>query len=440
MRRPAGMVLSVLTALSLLGPISPLHAQAAPSPNGQIVYIAEANDHQAVMIMNPDGSDAHALTQGDVNPLSVSVSLDGSKIAFVDRTSFDVYVINADGSDQRRLTRNRSANNPNVVGWLPDSSAALFLTDERALPEDFNLTGSGSARRLEVFVAPINGAAAHVIGKISLATEFIGNWSPDGRWLIVGGTEPPVKNQTGRFNYPRATYLAAVDGTNQKLLPSVGAAAFSPDGSQIAFIDPSMQLWLLPVDLSRSPVAVGEAREIWGNAGSNPNLSVSSLAWSPDGTRIAMQVWTGQDDGGGPGFVYSVNADGSDLQRLVPTGSANGSLAWFNPGGAAVAAPVATATEAVLEFTADSMTATPDEPDLLLGCTVIANGTANLREGAGTNFARVGTMSAGQMSSVSGQATGADGHVWWQLVEGGWVRSDLVQTATDCSTVPVVTP
>lgn len=71
-------------------------------------------------------------------------------------------------------------------------------------------------------------------------------------------------------------------------------------------------------------------------------------------------------------------------------------------------------------------------------CTVAALNGANLRSGPGTTFDRAGALAAGTSQSVVGQANSSDGFVWWKLDSGSWVRSDLVQTAGDCTSVPTV--
>ena len=73
-------------------------------------------------------------------------------------------------------------------------------------------------------------------------------------------------------------------------------------------------------------------------------------------------------------------------------------------------------------------------------CVVVAPGAVNLRSGPGTDFESPGKLAAGQGAIVTGQTTGADGFVWWQVPPGLWVRSDVVRTTGGCDGVPVVTP
>jgi hypothetical protein len=71
-------------------------------------------------------------------------------------------------------------------------------------------------------------------------------------------------------------------------------------------------------------------------------------------------------------------------------------------------------------------------------CLIATEFGANLRSGPGTDFNRAGTLAVSERTDVIGQATGTDGFVWWQLGNEAWVRSDLVEEAGYCNTVPVV--
>jgi hypothetical protein len=72
-------------------------------------------------------------------------------------------------------------------------------------------------------------------------------------------------------------------------------------------------------------------------------------------------------------------------------------------------------------------------------CTVTAAGNVNLRSGPGTVYGRSGGITAGSSENPVGQAVGVDGYTWWQLSNGSWVRSDVVNAAGDCDKLPSVT-
>ena len=71
-------------------------------------------------------------------------------------------------------------------------------------------------------------------------------------------------------------------------------------------------------------------------------------------------------------------------------------------------------------------------------CEISAGGTVNKRNGPGTTFEVAGQLAANVVRTAQGQATGADGFIWWQLDDDSWVRNDVVRASGDCRTVPEV--
>ncbi len=84
-----------------------------------------------------------------------------------------------------------------------------------------------------------------------------------------------------------------------------------------------------------------------------------------------------------------------------------------------------------------NLVAPPPTPESTL-CTVKASGLVNRRSGAGTRFASMGRLTTGETATVSGQALGTDGYVWWQTDDGTWVRSDVVTATAACDSVPTI--
>ena len=376
-------------------------------------------------VIDADGSDVQALTGADVEVLAPSASPDGTMIAFTDINTFDVFVINADGSGQRRLTTGGVASNPNDTGWLPDGSGVVYLSDVRFLPVDFDLLPGPVTARKEVFVAPLDGSTPYVFGEIPLALDWLGNWSPDGEWLLVSGTDVPIVAADGSGTFPRGVFLVSAAGAVKTVFAgNFNFARFSPDG-RLYYLDDMDQFFAADIDLTTDPVTLGEPEKL---ANYLPG-TLSSLAWSPDGNTLALEIFSAAmvPPEGGPAFVYTSNIDGSNLQILVGTGGANASIAWVGEGGAASTGTTST-------------TATDAQPTAAVTstCSASAASAVNLRSGAGTGFDEVGTLSAGETLMVIGQADGSDGQVWWQLETGAWGRSDVVNTSGDCWSVPFV--
>ena len=78
------------------------------SEEGRIAFSSDRDGDYEIYVMNADGSDQTNLTNNDTTDWEASWSPDGSRIAFSSRRDgdYEIYVINADGSDQTRLTNN----------------------------------------------------------------------------------------------------------------------------------------------------------------------------------------------------------------------------------------------------------------------------------------------------------------------------------------------
>ncbi len=101
------------------------------SPDGEkIVFVSKINGYNQICVMNSDGSEKEILTSNkrfmlfekEYDYKSPSWSPDGEKIAFTSKTSClidrNISIINADGSDQKNLTR-FSFFNYEYLKWSP---------------------------------------------------------------------------------------------------------------------------------------------------------------------------------------------------------------------------------------------------------------------------------------------------------------------------------
>jgi Tol biopolymer transport system component len=259
---------------------------------------------------------------------AVSWSPDGTRIAF--RLFNDVpgiYLMDRDGSDLRRLVdlprdRNSGMAFSAALDWSPDGTRIAYTYPYGA--------SGGVASHLYV-VDTDDGRVANLMADdpARWVTRTVA-WSPDGSMIAFARTE--------RGMLPRASRLFVMnaDGSGERELttgpepyPQVHGLAWSPDGKSIAFVQDMGSesqaapergvLRVVNADGSGLRTLLGP----WQNQGCCSWLSTDEpLAWSPDGTSIAMIRWLGEDDDADQAVVL-VNADGSGDRELI-TGS------WFD--------------------------------------------------------------------------------------------------------------
>lgn len=71
-----------------------------------------------------------------------------------------------------------------------------------------------------------------------------------------------------------------------------------------------------------------------------------------------------------------------------------------------------------------------------VACVVQANGAANLRSEASTSSDVAGSLASGSGAVVDHQISGNDGFVWYQLLQGDWVREDVISPTGGCEALP----
>jgi Tol biopolymer transport system component len=164
-----------------------------------------------LMVMGADGSDPHVLVDRQIT--SFSWSPDGGSIAYaletyggIEAFSSDIYVMNADGSDPRRLTEDRASFNPL---WSPDGARIAF--HESAGPGDvavMNPDGSG--------VETLANDGEHINGPLA--------WSPDSTRVLAMSYTPQTCSLLV-LDQERVTVLARMPlGSDGSEVDTVGAS------------------------------------------------------------------------------------------------------------------------------------------------------------------------------------------------------------------------
>jgi Tol biopolymer transport system component len=282
------MVISLALLLSLLSGLTQfahpaVDLWAARNPrrppvvvNTEIYAMRADGSGQTRLAFNRDGTQAEY-----IDP---AWSPDGRRLAFASGPpgANQLYVMNADGSDRRRLTEGEG--NPGRPAWSPDGRLA-FQSRRSGNSEIYVLNADGSG-----FANPTN-LTNHP------ADDLLATWSPDGGRLAF------TSNRDGRWQI----YAMNADGSGQTRLTHTAAfdvlGAWSPDGQQIAFHsnrDGNWEIYVMNADGSEQTRLTR-------------NDALDYLpAWSPDGRRLAFA--SNRD---GNFEVYVMNADGSEQTNLT---------------------------------------------------------------------------------------------------------------------------
>lgn len=260
-----------------------------PAPTNQIAFSSNRDGAGDIYIMNSDGTSQRRLTTLSVDSRWPAWHPSGSSIAFHTQrgNEFTVYVMNADGSDVRVVVEDAGS-----AAWTSNGRQMSYDSDRSGNPEIYVVNTDGSTRNLTQHPA----------------ADSQSSWSPDGRKVAF------VSDRDGN----REVYVMNSDGTGPLNLTRQPAddmqPAWSPDGRSVAFQskrDGNWEIYVMNADGS-------DVRNLTRNRGWD-----SRPMWSPDGRLIVFC-----SDRIGNWEVYVMNADGSDVRNLTNNPADDSGPAW----------------------------------------------------------------------------------------------------------------
>jgi TolB protein len=304
------------------------------NPHFRIAFIRNYSDeaYQTNIWVMDDGRDQTPLTKaGGLNEIFPAWAPDGKKIAFETTTDVyvdmrRVYVIDADGSNKTYLAKTHAtpAGNFATPSWSPDGKKIAFTADDGI--DVINVDGSDKTHLTKV------NPKEHVE-----ILDQSPTWSPDGKQIAFTRTAKSSESSDASSSASAAPvpemsglYVINADGTGLKNLFNEAetgsqiawsSIAWSPDGKKIAFsasdVEAESEIFVTNVD------DTGETQltEI-------PDSLESSPTWQPNGEKIAFL----SGGHGSPYDIYTINADGSCQTRLTKTAQNEGYLTWSPDG------------------------------------------------------------------------------------------------------------
>jgi dipeptidyl aminopeptidase/acylaminoacyl peptidase len=241
------------------------------------------------------------LTTDAANDLRPFWSPDGKQIVFFSNRAgtYDIWIMNADGSSQRPLTQGPA--DDRRPSWSPDGKWIVYDSDR-----------SGGRN---IWVVSVNGGEPIQVTHDSPLDNFP-SWSPDGKHIAYYGYQDgkldlwliDVQNllQGGQASQPRRVTDTIADEKKGQCTFACHTPAWSPDSSQIAY-------------------ARNNNSEIWvvGMNGGSPHQVVAQGPhehfpwWTADGRLLLLServtgknetvndVWSVGSDGSNPTLLYS---------------------------------------------------------------------------------------------------------------------------------------
>jgi len=261
------------------GPVAGIASLQRVAHSTSLVYQSYCPEAFANLYsVRPDGTGLTRLTNVQENQVRPVLSPDGTRIAYGQSDAVglsckgcpeSLHVANLDGTGAVTLTSPPDCTFDDSPSWSPDGTLIVY-------------SHSGCDTAPDAFVVPAAGGTPK---DLHLPAWTVA-WGPARIGYANGGTAPT------------SMWTALPDGSDRRWVRNAGAGlpapAWSADG-RLAYV-------------------VGTTAIVNGTKVPLPFAAVKSIAWAPDGTRFLVAA----KPKGAPTFdLYTVRADGTDVQRLT---------------------------------------------------------------------------------------------------------------------------
>ena len=283
-------IFSMILLMLICGGVYRVFGKAPTTP--KILFTSTQDGNREVYMMNPDGSEQVNLTQHRADDLNAVWSPTGEQILFVsDRQGTrvrDLYVMDPDGSNVRRVFKKKAKGWRSDPTWSPDGKHFAYNYSDRDRFEfglylgtfgeaDAELLSSGSSPAWSPDGSEIVCSVGHGKGTrlifINVRTrereqplpdkallwQFDPSWSAGGDRLAFAGNKHPlpvILDLHNAWKDKQTVFIVNRDGTGLRQLveeagPYAQYPALSPDGSEVLYTQEiNGQLQIFKIDVN----------------------------------------------------------------------------------------------------------------------------------------------------------------------------------------------
>lgn len=291
------LIFSLLILLLLSCSIQTLPDSRLDSLTGKVYFNSNRTGDNEIYAMDANGMNIVNLSKSpDYQDMMAAVSPDGEKIVFMrgdtyDFSRYELWVMDNDGANQRRLTYNDAADGH--ADFAPDSRRIVFASWRDGNEEIYIMDiETGNTRRLTDNPASDNDP----------------DWSPDGATIAFKSTMAYSDGTDDEFLDPDYE-IFTMDTLGNNLMRITNDSLsdhdpdFSPDGTKLAFLrvheDMTNDVWIMNAD--------GTGQQNLSNTGNNWYTSFST-----DGAHIMF--CSSRDENTD---IYVMNVDGTEQIRVT---------------------------------------------------------------------------------------------------------------------------
>lgn len=296
-------VVFLLPAIAACGPATanpPVISQRpALMHTGQLAFTSDAAGHRTLHVLEISSGRVRQVTNTPNDEHFPAWSPDAKRLAFGSRNQ--VFLVNSDGSERTQITRTPGQWEAFTPTWSPDGTQLAVASHGNIfiIPADASAADTTTWTQLTQFDMNRTDAGAYTPA-----------WSPAGDRIAFNVMKAPAEGQNSTTQNTRTEiYTMQTDGSDLQRVTTDAtfnaSLAWSPDGTRLAFVSTragNHDIYVINVDGTNQMQLT------------NNNAEDTLPAWSPDGQHVAFAT-----NRSGNWDIYATSVDGIEQRPLMQT-------------------------------------------------------------------------------------------------------------------------